>query len=43
MAGRNLFGDLPPADRHLFALHRPLGDWMGTEPRRMIEVDHHHT
>lgn len=26
-------------DRSLFALHRPLGDWMGTEPWRMIEQE----
>lgn len=37
--GRDLFGDVPPGDRPLFAMHRPLGDWMGTEPWRMIEVD----
>ncbi|MEM1285008.1 MAG: sulfatase-like hydrolase/transferase [Pseudomonadota bacterium] len=28
-------------DRALFALHRPLGDWMGTEPWRMIQKDGH--
>ena len=32
-------GDGPPSDRPLFALHRPLGDWMHTQPWRMIEVD----
>ena len=26
-------------NRTLFALHRPLGDWMGTEPWRMIQTD----
>ncbi|MFN3225614.1 MAG: hypothetical protein ACE360_05125, partial [Hyphomicrobiales bacterium] len=25
------------SDRALFALHRPLGEWMGTQPWRMIE------
>ncbi|MGP1394183.1 MAG: sulfatase-like hydrolase/transferase [Inquilinaceae bacterium] len=28
-----------PADRPLFSLHRPLGDWMGTVPWRMVERD----
>ncbi len=28
-----------PMDRPMFALHRPLGDWMGTQPWRMIEVN----
>lgn len=34
-----LLGGTVPADdqRPLFALHRPLGDWMGTRPWRMIE------
>jgi arylsulfatase A-like enzyme len=27
------------SDRTLFALHRPLGEWMGTQPWRMIEHD----
>lgn len=31
-------GEQVPPDRELFALHRPLGDWMGTEPWRMIEI-----
>lgn len=29
----------PPSQRPLFALHRPLGDWMHTQPWRMIEID----
>lgn len=42
--GRDLFADpppadRPPADRPMFALHVPLGSWMGAEPWRMIEVD----
>ena len=37
--GVDLFADPVPADRPMFALHRPLGDWMGTEPWRMIEVE----
>ncbi|MEM1410191.1 MAG: hypothetical protein AAGG79_05530, partial [Pseudomonadota bacterium] len=28
-----------PSHRPLFALHRPLGDWMHTQPWRMIEID----
>lgn len=32
-------GDGPPRDRPMFALHRPLGDWMHTQPWRMIEID----
>ena len=31
--------ETPPSDRPMFALHRPLGDWMHTQPWRMIEVD----
>ncbi|MEL6886736.1 MAG: sulfatase-like hydrolase/transferase [Pseudomonadota bacterium] len=30
--------DGPPPDRPMFALHRPLGDWMHTQPWRMIEI-----
>lgn len=32
-------GEGPPSHRPLFALHRPLGDWMHTQPWRMIEID----
>lgn len=31
--------DGPPPTRPLFALHRPLGDWMHTKSWRMIEID----
>lgn len=31
-------GALPDDDRALFALHRPLGDWMGTVHWRMVET-----
>ncbi len=33
-AGSGLFSDRP-----MFALHRPLGGWMRTQPWRMIEID----
>lgn len=29
----------PSSDRPMFAMHRPLGDWMLTRPWRMIEID----
>ncbi|WP_165354731.1 sulfatase [Tropicimonas sp. IMCC6043] len=37
--GLDLSSGMPPSDRPLFALHRPLGDWMGAESWRMIEID----
>ncbi len=32
-------GTAVPPERPMFALHRPLGDWMHTQPWRMIEID----
>ncbi|KIT15031.1 sulfatase-like hydrolase/transferase [Jannaschia aquimarina] len=42
--GRDLSGvmageEAPDLGREMFAMHRPLGDWMGTVPWRMIEAD----
>ena len=32
-------GNAPSPERAIFAMHRPLGDWMRTRPWRMIEID----
>lgn len=37
LSGAVLGGDGPAADRPMFAYHRPLGDWMGAVPWRMVE------